>query len=283
MTETRGTTPPAFILNLLQDLFTLSALFSKITLTMHTETQMTLREHFLELRNRVIFSVIFFVVIFCICYFFSEKIYEFLLQPFADISHNNQNRKLIYTSPTEAFLTYLKLSITASLFFSFPIFAAEFYLFLSPALFKNEKKNILLVFFFAHFLFLCGAIFAYYFVLPSAFQFFASFEVQGFEASSSLPIQLETKLSEYLNFVTNLLFGFGIAFELPILLLFLIKVGCLSANDLRRKRRYWIVIIFIVAAVLTPPDILSQLSLVIPMLFLFEIAILIGSHFNNKK
>ncbi len=244
---------------------------------------MTLQEHFLELRLRIIFSLIFFVVTFLVCYFFSEEIYQFLLQPFADISQNNQNRRLIYTSPSEAFTTYLKLSLSSAIFFSFPIWAAEFYLFLSPALYKNEKKNILLIFFFAPFLFLCGAIFAYYFVLPTALQFLASFETQGLTASSSLPIELETRVSEYLNFVTNLLLGFGIAFELPILLLFLIRVGFLSVNDLRRRRRYWIVIIFLVAAVLTPPDILSQVSLAIPMILLFEIAILIGTNFNNKK
>jgi sec-independent protein translocase protein TatC len=250
---------------------------------MNTKNNLTLQEHFLELRKRIIFCVIFFLSAFATCYFFSEKIYEFLLQPFADISQNIHNRKLIYTSPTEAFLTYLKLSFTSALFFSFPIFAAEIYLFIAPALYKNEKKNILLVFFFSPFLFLCGAIFAYYFILPAAFTFFSSFENQGFTASQTLPLQLEIKISEYLNFVSNLLFGFGIAFQLPILLLFLIKLDCLSANDLRKKRRYWIVIIFIVAAILTPPDILSQLSLVIPMIFLFEVAILIGQNLNNKK
>jgi sec-independent protein translocase protein TatC len=244
---------------------------------------MTLQEHFRELRLRIIFSVIFFVVTFFICYFFSEKIYQFLLQPFADISQNNQSRRIIYTSPAEAFTTYLKLSLSSALFFSFPIFAAEFYLFLAPALYKNEKKNILLTFFFAPFLFLCGAIFAYYFILPTALQFFASFETQGFAATSILPLQLEIRVSEYLKFVTNFLFGFGVAFELPILLLFLIRVGFLSANDLRKKRRYWIVIIFLIAAVLTPPDILSQISLAIPMILLFEIAILLGKKFNNKK
>ncbi len=250
---------------------------------MQQKNHMTLQQHIGELRRRIIFCVIFFVTTFFICYFFSEKIYEFLLKPFAEISQDNQNRRLIYTSPTEAFITYLKLSFSSALFFSFPIFATEFYLFLSPALYKNEKKNVLIIFFFAPFLFLCGAIFAYYFVLPSAFKFFSSFEVKGFAASSTLPIQLETRISEYLNFVTELLFGFGAAFELPMLLLFLIKVDFLSANDLRKKRRYWIVIIFILAAILTPPDILSQISLAIPMILLFEIAILIGKNFNNKK
>ncbi len=250
---------------------------------MHQKNHMSLQEHFSEFRKRIIFSTIFFIIIFCICYFFSEKIYEFLLQPFIDISSNNQNRKLIYTSPTEAFVTYLKLSLTSSLFFSFPIFIAETYLFLSPALYKNEKKNILLTFFFAPILFLCGATLGYYFVLPLALQFFASFETQGFAAAPFFSIQLEIRISEYLNFVTSLLFAFGIAFELPLLLLFLIQFGFLSINDLRSKRKYWIVVIFIISAILTPPDVLSQISLAIPMILLFEIAILVSNYLNNKK
>jgi len=246
---------------------------------MHKKNNMTLQQHVSELRSRIIFSLIFFVITFCICYFFSEKIYEFLLQPFIENSLQNQNRKLIYTSPAEAFSTYLKLSLHSALFFSFPIFAAEIYLFLAPALYKNEKKNILLIFIFAPLLFLCGAFFSYYFVLPATLQFFASFENQGFTASAILPLQLEIRISEYLNFVMNLIFGFGIAFELPILLLFLIKVGLLSANDLRSKRRYWIVIIFIMAAILTPPDITSQISLAIPMILFFEIVILVSKKY----
>jgi sec-independent protein translocase protein TatC len=244
---------------------------------------MTLQKHFSELRNRVIFSLIFFLIFFSTCYLFSKEIYNFLLQPFIDISQNNQNRKLIYTSPVEAFLTYIKLSFYSGLFFSLPIFIAEIYLFLSPALYKNEKKNILLIFFFVPFLFLCGAIFAYYFILPLALEFFSSFEIKPSEAYTTFPIQLETKISEYLGFVINLLFGFGIAFELPILLLFLIRLDFLSVDDLRSKRRYWIVIIFIVAAILTPPDVLSQISLAILLIIFFEIVILIGKNFNNKK
>jgi sec-independent protein translocase protein TatC len=250
---------------------------------MNNEKLQTLQQHFAELRKRIFFSAIFFLTAFVISYFFSEKIYEFLLQPFAEISNSSQNRKLIYTSPTEAFATYLKLSFFSAIFFSFPILAAEIYLFLSPALYKNEKKNILLTFFSAVFLFLCGAIFSYYFVLPSALKFFASYETQGFLSSSDFSIHLETRISEYLNFVTNFLFAFGVAFQLPILLLFLIKVGCLSIDDLKRRRRYWIVIIFIMSAILTPPDVLSQISLAIPMSILFEITILIGKNFNIKK
>ncbi|MBM3579891.1 MAG: twin-arginine translocase subunit TatC, partial [Alphaproteobacteria bacterium] len=118
--------------------------------------------------------------------------------------------------------------------------------------------------------------------LPLALQFFASFETQGFIDSSNFSIQLETRLSEYLNFVENLLLGFGIAFQFPILLLFLIRLDCLSVNGLRRKRRYWIVIIFVMAAILTPPDVVSQVSLAILLMSLFEIVILIGKNFNKK-
>lgn len=240
---------------------------------------LTLLQHFLELKNRIIFSLVFFMISFIICYIFSDKIYQFLLQPFIDASQDNENRKLIYTSPTEAFTTYLKLAFSSALFVSFSIFIAELYLFLSPALYKKEKKNILFIFFFSPILFLCGAVFSYYFILPVAFKFFLGFESQGISASS-LPILLETKISEYLSFITKLLFGFGVAFQLPILLLFLIKLEFLSVNDLRKRRGYCFVGIFLISAVLTPPDILSQVSLAIPMILLFEIAILIGRNFK---
>ena len=244
-------------------------------------SEMTIGSHFNELRSRAMICVLFYVVIFAICYFFSKEIYHFLLQPFIDVSQNNQNRKLIYTSPTEAFMTYLKLSFYSSLFFSFPIFFAEIYLFLSPALYKKEKKNILFTLFFSSFLFLFGAIFCYFFILPMALKFFSSFENLSSINDSTLPILLETKISDYLNFTINLLFGFGIAFLSPILLLFLIKGGYVKVKDLRSKRRYWIVIIFILSAILTPPDILSQISLAILLIILFEIVILLGKYFNK--
>ena len=244
-------------------------------------SEMTIGSHFNELRSRAMICILFYIVIFVLCYFFSKEIYHFLLKPFIEVSQNNQNRKLIYTSPTEAFTTYLKLSFYSSLFFSFPVFFAELYLFLSPALYKNEKKNILFTIFFSSFLFLFGAIFCYFFILPMALKFFSSFENLTSIQDSTLPILLETKISDYLNFTINLLFGFGIAFLSPILLLFLIKGGYVKVKDLRSKRRYWIVIIFILSAILTPPDILSQISLAILLIILFEIVILLGKYFNK--
>jgi sec-independent protein translocase protein TatC len=244
-------------------------------------SEMTIGSHFNELRSRAMICILFYIIIFILCYFFSKEIYHFLLKPFIEVSQNNQNRKLIYTSPTEAFITYLKLSFYSSLFFSFPVFFAELYLFLSPALYKNEKKNILFTIFFSSFLFLFGAIFCYFFILPMALKFFSSFENINSIDDSTLPILLETKISDYLNFTINLLFGFGIAFLSPILLLFLIKGGYVKVKDLRSKRRYWIVIIFILSAILTPPDILSQISLAILLIILFEIVILLGKYFNK--
>ncbi len=244
-------------------------------------SEMTIGSHFNELRSRALVCILFYIAIFSLCYFFSKEIYHILLKPFIEVSQNNQNRKLIYTSPTEAFMTYLKLSFYSSLFFSFPIFFAEFYLFLSPALYKNEKKNILITIFFSSFLFLFGGIFCYFFILPMALKFFSSFENLSSINDSTLPILLETKISDYLSFTINLLFGFGIAFLSPILLLFLIKGGYVKVKDLRSKRRYWIVIIFILSAILTPPDILSQVSLAILLIILFEIVILIGQYFNK--
>ena len=244
---------------------------------------MTASEHFTELRKRIIFFIFFFFFSFSICYFFSKEIYDFLLQPLIDISKNNPNRKLIYTSPAEAFMAYLKTSFYAGVFFSFPILLAEIYLFLAPALYKKEKKNILITFFFVPFLFLFGAFFAYEFILPLALKFFSGFENKAPKSVGNIPLLLEIKISEYLSFVKNLLFGFGMSFQLPILLLFLIKLGLLSINDLKQKRRYWIVIIFLMAAILTPPDAVSQISLAVLLVLLFEIVILISNNFNNKK
>jgi sec-independent protein translocase protein TatC len=245
------------------------------------EKSMNISEHLNELRKRIIFCIIFFLITFFICYNYASEIYQWLLQPLIDLDSNQDHRRIIYTNPSEAFVTYLKLSFYSAFFFSFPIFAAQFYLFLAPALYKKEKKITLSILFFVPFLFLLGAIIAYFFILPLALKFLLSFETKGF---SSMPITLEAKISEYLDLVTNVLFGCGVAFQSPLCLIFLIRIGFLSINDLRKRRRYWIVFIFIVAAILSSPDVLSQLSLAIPMILLFEIAILISDKFfKNKK
>ncbi len=244
--------------------------------------KISLIEHLNELKKRLIFCAFFLIVAFCIAFYFSQDIYQFLLRPLALAFENSPNRRLIYTSPAEGFMTYSKVAFYAALFFSFPLFATQFYLFLAPGLYKKEKKIVLLFLFFVPILFLFGGALAYFFLLPITFKFFLTFENQGFADYSQIPIQLETKISEYLNLIIDLIFSFGFAFQLPILLLFLIRIGFLSTDDLRKGRKYCIVIIFIIAAILTPPDVLSQISLAIPMVLLFEIVILIGNKINKN-
>lgn len=245
------------------------------------QDKISLQEHLTELKKRILFCLFFLTVAFCTSYFFANDIYQFLLRPLTDSFANLENRRLIYTSPAEGFVTILKVAFYASIFFSFPIFLIQFYLFLAPALYKKEKKIVLLVMFFSPFLFLLGSCLAYFFLLPLTFKFFLSFEVQGLVDSSIIPIQLETKISEYLNLIIEIIFSFGIAFQLPFCLLFLIRIGLLSVDGLKVRRKYWIVIIFIIAAILTPPDVISQISLAIPLILLFEIVILIGNKINN--
>jgi len=242
----------------------------------------TLQEHLLELKRRITYSIIFLTVAFCFTYYFANEIYQFLLKPLANSFENLENRRMIYTSPGEGFMTFTKLSFYSSIFIATPFFLTQIYLFLAPGLYKSEKKTTLLIFFFSPFLFFLGAIFAYFFLLPLTLKFFLSFEFQGLKDKSEIPIQLETKISEYLNFIKSIIFSFGFAFQLPICLIFLIKGDFISINDLQNRRKYWIVAIFIIAAILTPPDVVSQISLAIPMIFLFEIAILIGKKIKTK-
>lgn len=242
----------------------------------------TLYGHISELKKRIFFCLIFLTVAFCSTYYFAFDIYQFLLKPLAKTFTNIESRRLIYTSPGEGFMTFTKLSFYSALFISIPFILIQFYLFLAPALYKNEKNITILTFFFVPFLFFLGAIFAYYILLPLTFKFFLSFEFKGLTESQEIPIQLETKISEYLNFIKTIIFSFGFAFQLPICLLFLIKGGFININGLQKKRKYWIVAIFIIAAILTPPDVVSQVSLAIPMIFLFEIVILIGKKIQTK-
>lgn len=242
-----------------------------------------LNYHFKELRQRLIFSVTFFVIAFSTCLLFSQELYQALLKPI--LLNDIKLQRLIFTNPTEIFFTYIKISFLTSVFISLPIFLIQTYLFLSPGLYKNEKLNILLIFTFSPFLFMLGALFAYFYIIPVALKFFLNFEVSGELLAGNIPIQLEARISEYLSFNTKLIFGFGLAFELPIILLILIKFKILSAQSLASKRKYWILLIFVFSAMLTPPDVISQVSLAIPMIILFEISLLIAKMGpgNGKK
>ena len=237
--------------------------------------------HFVELRSRLIKSIVFVIVIFIISYTFAEQIYNFLVEPYADAVKNDPNsRRLIFTALHETFITYLKVAFFAAIFLGSPVILIQIYKFIAPGLYKNEKKAILPYLIFTPVLFLFGGLLVYYLVMPLAIKFFLSFETIG--SPTTLPIQLEAKVNEYLSLIMRLIFAFGISFQLPILLNLLARIGVVNSNYLRKTRRYVIVIIFTVAAILTPPDPITQIGLAIPLLLLYELSI-ITVKFTEKK
>ena len=237
--------------------------------------------HFVELRSRLLRSIIFVFIIFIISYIFAEQIYNFLVEPYANAVKDDQYpRRLIFTALHETFITYLKVAFFSAIFLGSPVLLIQIYKFIAPGLYKNEKKALLPYLVFTPILFLFGGLLVYYLIMPLAIKFFLSFESMG--ANTSLPIQLEAKVNEYLSLIMRLIFAFGISFQLPILLNLLAKIGVVNSSYLKKTRRYVIVIIFTVAAILTPPDPITQIGLAIPLLLLYELSILTVK-FTEKK
>lgn len=235
---------------------------------------MPLLDHLVELRRRLMYSLAAFLVAFGFCYWQSGRIYYFLAEPLAHVllKHGMPAPHLIYTQLYEVFFTKIKVAMFGAAFIGFPIIANQLWLFVAPGLYRSEKRALLPFLIASPVLFLMGAALAYYIVFPFAWQFFASF--QSTTAGGGVPIELMPRVSEYLDLVMKLIFAFGITFQLPVALTLLAKVGIISAKGLSKFRRYAYVGMFVIAAILAPPDVITQCSLAIPLIALYEISVL---------
>jgi sec-independent protein translocase protein TatC len=233
--------------------------------------KMPLLDHLIELRKRLIYSALSFLVFFGPSWYFSKTIYNILAEPLARILTEQTGGHFIYTDLTEAFFTDLRIAFWTSICLSFPVIASQIWMFVAPGLYKNERMAFFPYLFATPVLFITGGCLAYFVIFPVAFRFFASFQQVG--GGGAVAVTLEPKISEYLTLVMRLIFAFGFAFQMPVLLTLMARVGLVTSAGLKRVRRYAIVGIFITAAVLTPPDIFSQCSLAVPLLILYEISI----------
>lgn len=235
------------------------------------ESRAPLIEHITELRNRLILSVVAFAAAFVVAFVFAEEIYRFLVVPLADAFPNPEAKRMIYTGLAEAFLTYMKLGLFGGLFLAFPFIAFQLYRFMAPGLYKRERHVVLPFLIAAPMLFVGGAALAYYGVFPLAWQFFLSFETAG--GQGALPIELEAKVGEYLGLTMHILIAFGFAFQLPVILTLLARAGFVKSESLKKGRKYAVVGVVTAAAILTPPDVFSQIGLSIPLYLLYECSI----------
>jgi sec-independent protein translocase protein TatC len=245
------------------------------------DSKQPLLQHLVELRGRLVKSLILISVMFVIAYIFADTIYNFLVQPYADAVHGEEGRRLIFTALQETFFTYLRVALFTSLFISLPFILIQIWIFVAPGLYRNEKTVVYPYLLATPVLFLIGAGLVYYFIMPLAIKFFLSFESIG--GDGALPIQLEAKVNEYLSLVMRLIFAFGFCFQLPVILTLLARVGFVGSAGLRKNRKFVIIGVFTIAAILTPPDPISQIGLGIPILLLYEISIFAVGFIEKRR
>ena len=245
------------------------------------ENKQPLLAHLVELRSRLIKTMIMITLLFVIFYLFADNIYNFLVQPYANAVEGEEGRRLIFTALHETFFTYIKVALFAALFISLPFLLIQLWIFVAPGLYKNEKNLVVPYLLATPILFILGSALVYYLIMPLAIKFFLSFESIG--GNGALPIQLEAKVNEYLSLIMRLILAFGLCFQLPVALTLMARVGLVSSEGLKKNRKYVIVGIFAIAAILTPPDPISQIGLGIPILLLYELSIIAVSFIEKRK
>ena len=240
-----------------------------------------LSSHLSELRNRFLYFFLFFILSFLLSYLFVEDIFNFISETFINSIEFKENKRLIYTGLAEAFLSYLKLALISGFVISSPFFIYQIWAFVAPGLLKKEKKIIFPFLFLIPIMFILGFLFVYYFIIPLAWDFFVGFDTSI--SNKDFSIELEPKINEYISITLKLAIAFGLAFQLPTAIFLLTLLGLTSPIDLQKKRRFVIVIIFLVAALITPPDIISQVGLAVPIIVLYEFSIFVSKFFEKKK
>ena len=245
------------------------------------ENKQPLLAHLVELRSRLIKTMIMITLLFVIFYLFADNIYNFLVQPYANAVEGEEGRRLIFTALHETFFTYIRVALFAALFISLPFLLIQLWIFVAPGLYKNEKNVVVPYLLATPILFILGSALVYYLIMPLAIKFFLSFESIG--GNGALPIQLEAKVNEYLSLIMRLILAFGLCFQLPVALTLMARAGLVSSEGLKKNRKYVIVGIFSIAAILTPPDPISQIGLGIPILLLYELSIIAVSFIEKRK